>query len=103
MEGPSSNSTKGVGSALSTRRNPSDDIDFLRKTWSTTLDPSKVVVAERPYGSKALIDACKPHRYLKEFPKRALLRRSVYDSVVRRWNEFGFEESPPRLSDFHSE
>jgi UbiD family decarboxylase len=89
--------------ALSTRCNPSDDIDFLRKTWSTTLDPSKVVVAERPYGSKALIDACKPHRYLEEFPKRALLRRSVYESVVRRWNELGFEEAPPRLSDFHTE
>src|ERR1700722_4489305 len=89
--------------ALSTRCNPSDDIDLLRKTWSTGLDPSKVVVAERPYGSKALIDACKPHRHLAEFPKRTLLRRSVYETVARRWRELGLDGEPPTLSDFHED
>lgn len=89
--------------ALSTRCNPSDDIDLLRKTWSTGLDPSKVVVAERPYGSKALIDACKPHRHLDEFPKRTLLRKTVYERVARRWDELGLGGSPPVLSDFHGE
>ena len=89
--------------ALSTRCNPSDDIDLLRKTWSTGLDPSKVVVAERPYGSKALIDACKPHRYLNEFPRRTLLRKPVYEQVARRWQELGLDGVPPLLSDFHHE
>jgi 4-hydroxy-3-polyprenylbenzoate decarboxylase len=89
--------------ALSTRCNPSDDIDILRKTWSTGLDPSKVVVAERPYGSKALIDACKPHRYLDQFSKRTLLREPVYQSVARRWHEFGLDGEPPRLTDFHED
>src|SRR5262249_62058456 len=79
----------------------SDDIDLLRKTWSTGLDPSKVVVAERPYGSKALIDACKPHRHLSEFPPCTLLRRSVYESVTRRWQEFGLDGRPPTLSGVH--
>jgi UbiD family decarboxylase len=89
--------------ALSTRCNPSDDIDLLRKTWSTGLDPSKVVVTERPYGSKALIDACKPHRYLHQFPKRTLLRRPVYEQVARRWGELGLDGAPPTLSDFHGD
>jgi 4-hydroxy-3-polyprenylbenzoate decarboxylase len=89
--------------ALSTRCNPSDDIDLLRKTWSTGLDPSKVVVAERPYGSKALIDACKPHRHLADFPKRTLLRKAVYETVARRWRELGLDGAPPVLSDFHGE
>jgi len=89
--------------ALSTRCNPSDDIDLLRKTWSTGLDPSKVVVAERPYGSKALIDACKPHRHLDAFPKRTLLRKSMYEQVARRWHELGLDGAPPTLSDFHHE
>src|SRR5215467_12416973 len=89
--------------ALSTRCNPSDDIDLLRKTWSTGLDPSKVVVAERPYGSKALIDACKPHRYLNEFPKRTLLRQSVYAQVARRWRDLGLDGAPPTLADFHDD
>src|SRR5260370_17659250 len=56
--------------ALSTRCNPSDDIDLLRKTWSTALDPSKVVVAQRPYLSKALIDARKPPPSLNNSPIR---------------------------------
>ena len=89
--------------ALSTRCNPSDDIDLLRKTWSTGLDPSKVVVAERPYGSKALIDACKPHRYLNEFPRRTLLRRSVYEKIARRWRELGMDGQPPEMTEFHEE
>ncbi|HLH91848.1 MAG TPA: UbiD family decarboxylase [Xanthobacteraceae bacterium] len=89
--------------ALSTRCDPHDDIDLLRKTWSTGLDPSKVVVAERPYGSKALIDACKPHRYLNEFPKRTLLRQSVYETVARRWRELGLEGEPPTFSEFHQD
>jgi 4-hydroxy-3-polyprenylbenzoate decarboxylase len=89
--------------ALSTRCNPSDDIDLLRKTWSTGLDPSKVVVAERPYGSKALIDACKPHRHLDQFPRRTLLRRPVYERVARRWRELGLDGTPPTLTDFHAD
>jgi len=81
--------------ALSTRCNPIDDIDIQRKTWSTGLDPSQVVPENRPYGSKALIDACKPHRHLKAFPPRTLLRRSMYEQVARRWSELGFTDRPP--------
>jgi 4-hydroxy-3-polyprenylbenzoate decarboxylase len=47
--------------ALSTRCNPSDDLDMLRNTWSTGLDPSQYPPDARPYGSKVLINACKPH------------------------------------------
>lgn len=83
--------------ALSTRCHPSEDIDILRKTWSTGLDPSQFPREARPYGSKALIDACKPHRYLKEFPPSTRVRREVYERVARRWNELGFTGPAPRL------
>lgn len=87
--------------ALSTRCHPSDDIDILRKTWSTGLDPSQFPREARPYGSKALIDACKPHRYLKEFPQSTMVRRDVYERVARRWSELGFSGPPPRLPSLH--
>ena len=87
--------------ALSTRCHPADDIDTLRNTWSTGLDPSQYLAEDRPYGSKVLIDACKPHRYLKQFPPSTLLRREVYDRVAARWAELGFAEPPPSLSVFH--
>ena len=89
--------------ALSTRCHPAEDIDLIRKTWSTGLDPSQFEMERRPYGSKALIDACKPHRYLKQFPQSTLLRREVYQRVAARWAELGFSEPPPRITTFHKE
>jgi 4-hydroxy-3-polyprenylbenzoate decarboxylase len=87
--------------ALSTRCHPAEDIDTLRNTWSTGLDPSQYLAEDRPYGSKALINACKPHRYLKQFPPSTLLRREMYERVAARWAEFGFTEPPPKLGVFH--
>jgi UbiD family decarboxylase len=89
--------------ALSTRCHPAEDIDLLRNTWSTGLDPSRYIAEQRPYGSKALINACKPHRYMREFPPSTLLRRSVYERVSARWEELGFAGAPPALNVFHPE
>ena len=83
--------------ALSTRCDPADDIDLLRQTWSTRLDPSQGETEARPYGSKALINACKPHRYLDTFPERTLVRQSVHDRVSARWAELGLPGEPPAL------
>lgn len=83
--------------ALSTRCNPVEDIDVLRQTWSTWLDPTQNPPEERPYGSKALVNACKEHRYLKEFAPRTRLARSVYERVRARWVELGLGGSPPEL------
>jgi 4-hydroxy-3-polyprenylbenzoate decarboxylase len=88
--------------ALSTRCNPSDDLDILRNTWTYRSDPSLAPEA-RPYGSKVLVNACAPHRYLKQAPKRTLLRREVYDRVSSRWSEFGFPAAPPAMKNFHGE
>src|SRR5215831_4367293 len=87
--------------ALSTRCHPAEDIDLLRNTWSTGLDPSQCIPEQRPYGSKALINACKPHRHIRQFPPPTLLRRDLYERVVARWAELGFAEPPPKLSVFH--
>jgi UbiD family decarboxylase len=89
--------------ALSTRCNPSDDLDLLRNTWSTGLDPSQFPPEARPYGSKVLINACKPHRHIKHFPQTTLIRRKIYDRVVARWSELEFSEPPPTLTTFHPE
>jgi UbiD family decarboxylase len=87
--------------ALSTRCNPVDDLDVLRNTWSTGLDPSQYPPELRPYGSKALINACKPHRSIAHFPATTTLRRSTYERTVKRWSELGLVEPPPSLSIFH--
>jgi 4-hydroxy-3-polyprenylbenzoate decarboxylase len=89
--------------ALSTRCDPSADLDILRNTWSTGLDPSRYPPEMRPYGSKVLIDACKQHKYLKQFPRSTLLRQEVYERVSGRWAELGFAGKPPVISVFHTE
>jgi 3-polyprenyl-4-hydroxybenzoate decarboxylase len=89
--------------ALSTRCNPADDLDILRNTWSTGLDPSQYPPELRPYGSKVLVNACKPHKHMKQFPQATLLRQSVYERVAARWDELGLDGPPPKPAAFHKE
>jgi UbiD family decarboxylase len=89
-----------VISAMSTRCNPIDDIDVLRNTWSTWLDPTQNPPEKRPYGSKALINACKDHRYLSVFSKRTALRKEIYDEVGKRWKELGLPGTIPAVRAF---
>ena len=89
--------------AMSSRCNPIEDIDILRNTWSTWLDPTQNPPEERPYGSKALINACKEHRYLPVFSKRTALRKEIYDQVTGKWNKLGLPGEAPGVRAFEQE
>lgn len=89
--------------AMSSRCHPIEDIDVLRNTWSTWLDPTQNPPEERPYGSKALINACKEHRYLPVFSKRTTLRREMYDQVAERWKELGLRGTIPSVRAFEED
>jgi len=89
--------------AMGSRCNPIDDMDILRNTWSTPLDPSQNPPEKRPYGSKVLINACKDHRYLPVFSARTTLRKSTYDKVAARWEELGLPGKAPQVRAFESE
>lgn len=89
--------------AAASRCNPIDDIDILRNTWSTWLDPTQNPPEKRPYGSKALINACKEHRHLPVFSKRTTLRREIYDQVTSRWQELGLPGKVPEVRAFEQE
>lgn len=89
--------------AMSSRSNPIEDIDILRNTWSTWLDPTQNPPEERPYGSKALINACKEHRYLPVFSKRTTLRRETYDGVAKRWKELRLPGTIPTVRAFEED
>ena len=89
--------------AMASRCNPIDDIDILRNTWSTWLDPTQNPPEKRPYGSKALINACKEHRHLPVFSKRTTLRKKIYDQVAARWTELGLSGEAPAVRAFEAE
>jgi len=83
--------------AMTTRCSPTDDIDILRNTWSTYLDPTKNPPEERPYSSKVLINACKEHKYLSVFARRTAITREIYDQVSSRWKGLGLKGEPPQI------
>lgn len=89
--------------AMATRSNPADDIDILRNTRGSPLDPAQYPPERRLFGSKALINACKDYRSIKSFPERTLLRRSVYERAVEHWKISGIPGHPPRITLFDSE
>ncbi|OGA45117.1 MAG: hypothetical protein A3G25_10020 [Betaproteobacteria bacterium RIFCSPLOWO2_12_FULL_63_13] len=89
--------------AMATRSRPSQSIDILRETWSTYLDPSQNPPEIRPWGSKALINACMEYKYIKTFSKRTKLSRAAYENVVRRWQEYGFTGRAPAISVFEED
>ena len=89
--------------AMASRCNPGADIDFLRNTWSTWLDPTQNPPENRPYGSKALINACKEHRPLPVFSKRTTLRKEVYDGIASRWTALGLPGEIPTVRAFEEE
>jgi 4-hydroxy-3-polyprenylbenzoate decarboxylase len=86
--------------AMATRSRPSESIDILRETWSTFLDPSLNPPEIRPWGSKALINACMNYKHIKTFSPRTKLDKAMYDNVVSRWNELGFAGKPPEIKVF---
>ena len=59
--------TNDVLWALTTRSNPEADIEIIRRSWSGSLDPI-IPMAERGHSSRAVIDACKPYEWMKDFP-----------------------------------
>ena len=86
--------------AMCTRCHPAEDVTFMKNTLATGLDPSRVVHEDRPYGSKALIDACVPHRHRADFPVRTALRRATYEQVKRRWATLGLPGEAPNFAAF---
>ena len=85
---------------MASRCSPIEDIDILRNTWSTWLDPTQNPPEKRPYGSKALINACMDYKHIKNFSPRTKLDKGMYDNVVARWSELGLSGKPPVISVF---
>ena len=55
--------------AMGSRCNPEEDLDILRKNWSSRLDP--MTFGKKLYNSRVIIDACIPYEHREDFPKVA--------------------------------
>ncbi|MBI4523369.1 MAG: UbiD family decarboxylase [Deltaproteobacteria bacterium] len=73
--------------AMGTRTNPEKDIDLLRNTYSSTLDPVYPKGARKFFGSRAIIDACRPYDWIEEFPAVAESSEEERQKVLNKWKD----------------
>jgi UbiD family decarboxylase len=73
--------------AIGTRSNPEKDIDIIRNTYTSPLDPIYSQGAKVAFGARAVIDACKPYDWIKEFPKTASSSAELKQKVLQKWGK----------------
>jgi len=76
--------------AITTRCEPSEQIDIIRNAWSSALDP-RIPAADKQRGitshSKAIIDACRPFAWLDKFPPVSALSQEEARAIAEKWGE----------------
>ncbi|HZE33742.1 MAG TPA: UbiD family decarboxylase [Actinoallomurus sp.] len=72
--------------AMTGRTDPSIDIEVMKRTWGSRVDPL-TLPGEIAFNSRAIIDACRPYERLGDFPQVAESSDELIASVTRRWPE----------------
>jgi 3-polyprenyl-4-hydroxybenzoate decarboxylase len=70
--------------AVSTRCEPAEDIEIMRKSWGSRVDPL-LADPTAPYNSRALIDACRPFEKIDTFPRVAQASPRLVRETVAKW------------------
>jgi UbiD family decarboxylase len=74
--------------AITTRAEPSEDVDIVRNAWSSSLDP-RIPPSHRNTGltsnSKMIIDACIPFQEIGSYPRTSALTPSESFEVRQQW------------------
>ena len=71
--------------AMSTRCDPPNDIQYIKRSWSTPLDP---LLRAPPYeNNRAVVDACRPYDWKDEFPIVAEASPELKAKVRGKWPE----------------
>lgn len=73
--------------ALSSRSDPAQSIEILRRAWSGPLDP-RIPPDEVGFSSRAVIDATRPYEWREKFPKVSGASRELKDEVGKKWQDF---------------
>jgi 4-hydroxy-3-polyprenylbenzoate decarboxylase len=79
--------TNDVLWALSTRSDPEQDIEIVRRSWSGPLDPMIRKSDKKRHSSRAVIDACRPYEWIDEFPPVAESSPEVRRAMEAKWGK----------------
>ena len=75
--------------AMGTRCDPETSIEIVRGCWSSPIDP-RIPPERRKQGdftnSRAIIDACRPYRWMKDYPKVHSLEPEERAKISKKWS-----------------
>ena len=74
--------------AIATRCYVRDGIDVVKSVWASVCEPAMPPEERSPKGyvsDRVLIDACRPYRWMDEFPQVNAFSKEFKDSVERKW------------------
>ncbi len=74
--------------AIASRSNPETGIDIIRRTRSSSVDPTIRKPAEALFNSRAIIDACKPFEWIDEFPKVIDFKPEIVNRLKEKYKSF---------------
>jgi len=69
--------------AMATRCDPPEDIQFLKRAWSTPLDP--LLRAPPWQNNRAIVDACRPYDWKDKFPRVAEASPELKRRIAEKW------------------
>lgn len=75
--------------AITTRTDPAQDIEILRRCWSGPLDPAIPFDQKRFKGfhSRAIVDACRPYEWREDFPPAVGCTPELLGRTKEKWRE----------------
>jgi len=74
--------------AVATRTDPEIDIDIIKRGMGSKNDPMSIAYPYKaPFSSKAIIDACRPFEFLKEFPEVAEASKELQEKIRAKWRD----------------
>jgi len=72
--------------AVATRSDPDLDIDIIKRGMGSKNDPMSIAYPYKaPFNSKAIIDACRPYDFIREFPEVAEASKELQETVRGKW------------------
>jgi 4-hydroxy-3-polyprenylbenzoate decarboxylase len=74
--------------AVTTRCEPSEQVDIVREAWSSALDP-RIPEDDKRRGatshSKVIVDACRPFAWADKFPPTSALSHDEARAIEAKW------------------
>jgi UbiD family decarboxylase len=72
--------------AMSSRSDPQQDIEIIKRTWSSPLDPA-IQPGKKGFNSRAIIDATRPWEWKDQFPRVSAIAPELRDQLEAKWGQ----------------